>query len=231
MASALVAVFADVGLLGPDELIAGHALAGGSHAGEPEIGGVGQDGGEQRIAIIALAAGAKVGEPDEEPRLVGDVVQKLGDPDPGHERADLVRQFLGWRAGLGADRRDLQSAVDQLDAFQPAASDVVREPLQRVVERGRAFLDPGIGRRGQAEVGDHGRARRGREKVTVELAVGGRSLDPAIARPQLVPDVRQGRGLVQAAVDLAIIAYQQLAPFFAKRHRRARRHVALARSV
>ena len=159
---AFVAVLADIGILGPDELVASHALARGRHAGEAKICGVGEDGGEQRVAVVALAACAQIGEPGEEPRLVGDVVQEFGDPDPGHQRADRVRQFLGWRAGLRADRGNLQSSVDQLHAFQPAAHDVVREPLQPVIERDCAALDPDIGRRKQARSGDHGSARRGR---------------------------------------------------------------------
>lgn len=36
-------VFADVGILRPDELVTGDALTGGGHAGQAEIGGVRKD--------------------------------------------------------------------------------------------------------------------------------------------------------------------------------------------
>jgi len=41
-----VAVVADIGVMGLQELIARHALACGGHARQAEIGGIGEDGGE-----------------------------------------------------------------------------------------------------------------------------------------------------------------------------------------
>ena len=49
---AFVAVLADIGVLGPGELVAGYALAGGRHAGEPEVGGIGQIRAEHGLRSI-----------------------------------------------------------------------------------------------------------------------------------------------------------------------------------
>ncbi len=42
----LVVFRAYVGVRGPDQLVAGDTMAGGGHAAQAEVGGVGEDGGE-----------------------------------------------------------------------------------------------------------------------------------------------------------------------------------------
>lgn len=56
----LIGILADIGILPPGELVAGHPLAGGSLPGEPKIGGVGQNGGEKGTFVGAAFAGAQV---------------------------------------------------------------------------------------------------------------------------------------------------------------------------
>ncbi len=57
-----VAVVADIGVMGPQELVARDALARGSHTRKAEIGGVGEDSGEQCVFIGTRLAGAQVGD-------------------------------------------------------------------------------------------------------------------------------------------------------------------------
>lgn len=52
-----VAVVADIGVMGPKELIARDALARRRHARQAEIGRVGEDRGEQRVFIRTRLAG------------------------------------------------------------------------------------------------------------------------------------------------------------------------------
>src|SRR3546814_18247799 len=61
-----IAVIADIGVMGPQELIACDALARGGHAREAEIGGIGKDGREQRIFVRTALTGAQIGERREE---------------------------------------------------------------------------------------------------------------------------------------------------------------------
>ncbi len=54
----LVGVRSYVGVGGPDQLVAGDAVAGRGHAAQAEVGGVGEDGGEQGVHVVAALAGA-----------------------------------------------------------------------------------------------------------------------------------------------------------------------------
>ena len=57
-----VAVVADIGVMGPEELIARDALTRRRHARQAEIGRIGEDRGEQRVFIGTRLAGTQVGE-------------------------------------------------------------------------------------------------------------------------------------------------------------------------
>ena len=82
----LVGVRAYVGVRGPDQLVAGDAVAGRGHAAQAEVGGVGEDGGEQGVHVVAALAGAQVGEGGREARHPVHLVQQLGD----------ARQAASW---------------------------------------------------------------------------------------------------------------------------------------
>jgi hypothetical protein len=58
----LVGFVADVGVTGPDQLVAGDPVTGIGHSGKAEIGGVGENDGEQRILVVACLMSAEVGE-------------------------------------------------------------------------------------------------------------------------------------------------------------------------
>lgn len=58
----LVGLEADIGVGDPNQLITGDALAGRSHARQPEVRCIGQNGGEQRVLVVAGFAGAQIGE-------------------------------------------------------------------------------------------------------------------------------------------------------------------------
>src|SRR5215472_10335055 len=79
----LVGFGPDIGSSGPDQLIAGDALACRRHARQPEVGGIGQDSGKQRIFVVAAFAGAQVGKCGGEASRSIDLEQKLGDANMG----------------------------------------------------------------------------------------------------------------------------------------------------
>ncbi|MEY9166374.1 hypothetical protein ABIE78_004493 [Sinorhizobium fredii] len=54
-----IGILADIGILRPDELVAGHALAGSRHPGEPKIGGIGQNSGEKGTLVGTAFGGAQ----------------------------------------------------------------------------------------------------------------------------------------------------------------------------
>ena len=74
-----VAVIADIGVMGPQELIARDALARGRHARQAEIGCVGEDRGEQRVFIGARLAGAQVGERRKKASFLRHLISFYGD--------------------------------------------------------------------------------------------------------------------------------------------------------
>ena len=58
----LIGLGADVGVGGPDQLVAGDAVARRGHARQAQIGGVRQNRREQRVLVVARLAGPQVGE-------------------------------------------------------------------------------------------------------------------------------------------------------------------------
>ena len=58
----LVGLGADIGVGGPDELVARYPMAGGCHAAEAKVGSVCQNRGEQRVVVFALLTRAQIGE-------------------------------------------------------------------------------------------------------------------------------------------------------------------------
>ena len=106
-----VAVVADIGVMGPQELVARHALARGSHARQAEIGGIRKDGGEQRVFVGARFAGAQVRECSKKAGFLRHFMQQLGDADAGHHRIEPVSQRFGIGHRDRANRGYLEAAV------------------------------------------------------------------------------------------------------------------------
>lgn len=71
----IVRILADIGVMGPDELITGYSLAGIRHPGEAEIGGVGKNGRQQRAFVRAHLPGAKILECRNEPSFSGNLME------------------------------------------------------------------------------------------------------------------------------------------------------------
>ena len=227
----LVGLGPDVRAGGPDQLVAGDALARGRHPAEAEVGGVGQDGGEQRVLVLAPLAGAQVGEGRREARHPADLVQHLGDARGGQHRVEPVREGAGLGRRGGLDRGDAQAPVPQLDTLQLAAPEPEREALQPSVDLPAASGEPLVGRPGQPELRHGRRHGGGRQQVAVGAPVVGRALDPNVAGTELVAQGREDGGLVQAAAVRSTLLPHQPPPVLAERHGRVRRHVALAGPV
>jgi hypothetical protein len=130
----LVGFGPDIGIGGPDQLITGDALARRRHAGQPEVGGVGEDGGEQRIFVVAAFAGAQVGECGREAGRSADLVQQLGDADRGQHRVEPIGENIGFRRGGRLHWSDAQMPVAQLDPLEFALPQPAREAFQATVE-------------------------------------------------------------------------------------------------
>ena len=175
----------DMGVGGPDQLVAGDPVARRGHAAKAEIGGVRQDRGQQGILVLAALAGAQVGEGRGEARCPIHLVQQFGNADARHQRLECVRESTGFRRGGCLDRRDLQAPVVEFDPLQLAAPQPPREAFQTPVELGGLGGQPRIGRRRQAELGDGSRHSGDGQEIAVEPAMVGRALDPDVARAQL----------------------------------------------
>ena len=117
----------------------------------PEIGGVRQDRGEQRVLVVAALAGAQIGEGGREAGRPVHLVQQFGDAHARHHRVDRVGEGARLRRGDCLDRRDMQSAVTQLDPLQLAAPQPASEALQPTVEFGGLPRQPFVRRCRQAK--------------------------------------------------------------------------------
>ena len=169
----LVGFGPDIGSGGPDQLITGDALARCRHAGQPEVGGVGQDGGEQRIFVVAAFAGAQVGECGGEAGRSTDLVQQLGDADMGQHRVESIGKNIGFRRGGRLHRSDAQAPIAQLDPLEFAPPQPARKAFQAMVEFPAASGEPFIGSRRQTQFGrDRGHGSRG-QQVAIEVTVVG----------------------------------------------------------
>ena len=215
----LIRLRADIGVGGPDQLVAGDALAGRGHACQSEIGRIGQDGCEQRVLVVAGLAGAQVGECGGEAGSAADFMQQFGDPYARQHCVDAVGQCFGFRRRGRLHRGDMQAPVAQLDPFELTAPQPAGEAFQPPVEFGASRGQPFVRRCGQAQLGRDRRHRRGRQQVAVEPAIVGRSLDPDVAGAQLVAQRGKHGSFVEPPVSPAGLGNQPL-PFLSERHRR-----------
>ena len=222
----LVGVVAEVGVGGPDQLVTRDALAGLGHAGEAQVGGIGEDGGQQRILIRAGLAGPQIGEGGQEAGAARRLVQEFGHSDAGHQGVEPIRERVGLGRGDGSDRADVQTPVPQFHPVQSPPFETVRKASQPPIQLALPHLEPGIGRDRQVQAaGDRLRLLR-RHHVAVEAAIAGRALDPHVAGTELVAQVGQDRGLVHLPVDPAFGVLHQTAPLLLERHRRVARDLA-----
>jgi hypothetical protein len=130
--------------------------------GQPEVGGVGEDGGEQRIFVVAAFAGAQVGECGREAGRSADFVQQLGDADGGQHRVESIGKNIGFRRGGRLHRSDAQAPVAQLDPIEFALPQPAREAFQAPVEFRAARCEPLVsGRRRPSSVAIGGTAAGG----------------------------------------------------------------------
>ena len=218
----------DVGVGGPDQLVAGHAMAGRRHPTEAEIGGIRQDRGEQCVLLVTAFAGAQIGESGREARRPVHLVQQLGDAHARHHRLDYVCKGARLRRDGRLDRRHLQAPVAKFDTLQLVPLQPSREALQPAIEFGGLRRQPLICRCRQAKLCRGGRDGGGRQEVAVEPAIAGRALDPDVTRAQLVAQGCEHCHLVETSVRCTAFR-DEAAPLLAERHRRVRRHLALGR--
>lgn len=129
-----VSLWADVGGFGPDELVGRHALARLGHAGQAQVGTVGQDCREERVLVIVWLVRAQVGEGLEEARFPCDLVQQLGDAHARHQTFNPRLKVFSRRRRVGAHRRDRELSALEGDAVHLAARQTVREAFQQPVE-------------------------------------------------------------------------------------------------
>ena len=125
----LVGLGANVGADRLDELVSGHALAGGRHARQAKIGGVGKNGGKQRVFVVAAFARAQVREGVGEPGRPVRFVQDFGDTGPRQNSVEFAGEGKGLRGGARRHRRDMQLSITELDAVELPAQEAVREAL------------------------------------------------------------------------------------------------------
>ena len=134
----LVGFRADIGVGGPDQLVAGHAVAGGGHAAKTEIGGVGQDCGEKRAVVVARSPVRRLVKADAKPvarfTSCSSSVMRTG-----QHCVDPVGEGAGIGRGGGLDGRDVQSVVTEFDTVELAAPQPSREAPEPSVE----LLAPG----------------------------------------------------------------------------------------
>src|SRR5277367_3933739 len=92
----------------PDQLLVGGDGAGFRHAGEAEIGGVGQHGGEDHALVVRRLIGPQMREAVAESSPNGHFVEKVGDADPRKKPVKPIGQHLGALRCYGLEGRDLE---------------------------------------------------------------------------------------------------------------------------
>jgi len=112
---------ADMPLRHVEEVMVGEAARRVGHAGETEVGAVGEDSGQQRRSVGGRVAGAHVRETVAELGPAVQVAQNLGDPRARQHAVEPDREAARgvWDGRLGAG--DVKLAVFDLDAVEFAA--------------------------------------------------------------------------------------------------------------
>ena len=136
-------------------------------------------------------------------------------------------QRLGFGRGGRFDGSDVQAAVAQVNAFEFAVLQPAGKEFQPPVEFATALGQPFVCRWRQIQLGRDRRHRRRRQQVTVETPIVRRSLDPDIARAQLVAQCRKNGGFIEPPV-WSILLGNQLFPVLPERHWRVGGDIALA---
>ena len=89
-------------------------LAGLGHLGEPEVRAVGKYRRQQRALIIVGFKSGQIGEARQEPGLLNNIVEEVGDPHMGHQRIDpgpALKVIASSNAGANLHKVTLRSAA------------------------------------------------------------------------------------------------------------------------
>ena len=204
-----IVVVADVPLRHVDQMEIAEAARRVGHAGEAEVGAVGENRRQQRRYIGGRIAGAQMGEPVGEAGPAVDVAQDLGDP---HTRQHAVQSQGQVARGVGNDRRgagDVELAVLDLDPVEFAARGPVGNEVQAFVQYRGAAGDIAVGIGLAADAGvPHG---LGGQQVILEGAVIAAAGDPDAAASQPVAQRGEHGRFVKPPIRLAV-REDQLAP-------------------
>ena len=211
---------ADVPLRHVDQVEIAEAARRVGHAGEAEVGAIGEDRCQERGDIGSRIAGPRMGEPVGEAGPAVDVAQDLGDP---RARQHAVQSQGQVARGVGNNQRnpgDVELAVVDFDTVGIAARCPVGHEIQAFVQcRGAAGDMAGrVGLATDAGV-PHG---PGRQQVVLKGAVIAAPGDPDAAAFQPLAQRGEHSGFVEPPVRLAV-REDQLAPL--RRQERRRRPV------
>ncbi len=183
----------------PGEPAVAGDVAGLGHAGQPEVGGVGQHGGEHHTRVVGRQPRVEVGEVGAEPGPVVDLGEQVGDAQAGQHAVETAGESLGRLRGDGVERCDLQLCAADPDLGQRVAFGLVGDLRQPAAEPVSAVLQVSRGRcgcsDGQLAVPAHALKDGRRHELVLDGAPLPAALDPDVARPQPVAQREQGRHL------------------------------------
>ncbi len=204
-----VVVVADVPLRHVDEMMIAEAARRIGHAGEAEIGAVGEHRRQQRRFVGGGIAGAQMHEPFGESGPSVDIAQNLGDPHPRQHSVQPQRQIARRLGNGGRGAGDEQFAVLDLDPVEFAARGAVGHESQALAQRGRAGGDvtTGIG----LAVDPHVPRGFGGQQIVLERPIIAAASDPDVAASQPLAQRGEHRRFVEPPVRRAV-REDQLAP-------------------
>ena len=177
----------------PGELpVAGH-VAGLGHAGEAEVGRVGEHGREHDPPVVGGQVRAQVGEAAAEAGPSIDLCEQLGDAHSGEQAIEPLRQVFGGFRCNGLERGDTQVGAGDPDVFQAVLRGGRLHPIEAPLELRLALLEYA------AHISRHGHRQGSGSGHRLELRSGDQlilngtelptALDPDIARAQALPEL------------------------------------------
>jgi hypothetical protein len=192
----------------PGEPAIARDTAGVGHAGQAEIGGVGQRGREHDAAVIGRQAGMQVPESRAEVRPAIDLGQELGDAHAWYHSVEPLGQILGSLRRHRLQRRDAQGRAGDTDILETVGERVDVDLVEALLEQRALAHEVGVDIARHRDRQRAGLIHRGEERPGDELILDGlelaAALDPDVAGTQSIAQLGEQAQLVSPAIDVAV---------------------------
>ena len=192
----------------PGEPAIARDAAGVGHAGQAEVGGIGQCGREHDTAVVGGQAGVQMPESRAEVRPTIDLGQELGDTHAWHHPVEPLGQMLGSLRRHRLQWRDAQGSTGDADVLETVGERMGVDLVEALLEQRAPALEVGVDIARHRDRQRAGLVHRGEKRPGDELVLDGFELpaafDPDVPGTQSVAQLGEQAQLVSPAIDAGV---------------------------